>query len=233
MANDQRVDSETAAKQTVASGGSLNTAVAATSSGINDTGSAHARPEAPRIVATPGPRKAKQDKPPLQDLGIWRMNRRNFLSVAGWLGFLGFVFAAIVGALRYMFPRVLFEPPTKFKAGFPQAYVIGEVNEDYKESKRVWIVREKEGFYALIAICTHLGCTPNWLPAENKFKCPCHGSGYYKSGINFEGPTPRPLERAQITLADDGQLLVDKSITFRYELGQWGKPGSFLKYSGV
>ena len=59
-------------------------------------------------------------------------------------------------------------------------------------------------------ICTHLGCTPNWLEAENKFKCPCHGSGFYMSGINFEGPAPRPLERVTVSLADDGQVLVDK-----------------------
>jgi cytochrome b6-f complex iron-sulfur subunit len=233
MAEEQSVDSHTEVKQGVTSLGSSSGLESTTASLTAAAGSAPLKPEAGRIVGTPSPRKAKQDKPPASDPGIWRMNRRNFLSVAGWLGFLSFLFAAIVGALRYMFPRVLFEPPTKFKAGFPQDYVIGEVNEDYKESKRVWIIREKEGFYALIAICTHLGCTPNWLPAENKFKCPCHGSGYYKSGINFEGPTPRPLERAQITLADDGQLLVDKSITFRYELGQWGKPGSFLKYGGV
>ena len=83
--------------------------------------------------------------------------------------------------------------------------------------------------YALIAICTHLGCTPNWLSEEQKFKCPCHGSGYYKSGINFEGPTPRPLERAAISLASDGQILVDKNVMFRFEKGEWNNPGSFLK----
>ena len=45
------------------------------------------------------------------------------------------------------------------------------------------------------------------LSAENKFKCPCHGSGFRTTGINFEGPAPRPLERARIVLADDGQIL--------------------------
>lgn len=189
--------------------------------------------EAPKIVPTPAPRKAKQDRPPAVDQGIWRMNRRNLLSVAGWLGFFGFIFASVVGSIRYMFPRVLFEPPQKFRAGHPEDYIIGEVNEKFKDEQRVWIVREKEGFYALIAICTHLGCTPRWLSAENKFKCPCHGSGFYRDGINFEGPAPRPLERAAITLADDGQILVDKTIKFRYELGEWGKPDSFLKYTGA
>lgn len=81
--------------------------------------------EARRIVPTPAPRKAKQDRPPAVDQGIWRMNRRNLLSLAGWLGFFGFIFASVVGSLRYMFPRVLFEPPRKFKAGYPEDYIIG------------------------------------------------------------------------------------------------------------
>lgn len=187
---------------------------------------------APKVSPTPLPRKPKQDRPPEQDPGIWRMNRRNLLSVAGWMGFLGFIVVSTVGALRYMFPRVLFEPPTKFKAGFPQDYVVGEVSEKFKDEKRVWIVREKDGFYALIAICTHLGCTPRWLPGDDKFKCPCHGSGFYKSGINFEGPAPRPLERAMISLADDGQLEIDRSIKFLYEKNEWGKSGSFLPFTG-
>ena len=131
-----------------------------------------------------------------------------------------------------MFPRVLFEPPTKFKAGFPQDFVVGEVSEKYKDEKRVWIVREREGFYAIISICTHLGCTPRWLASDIKFKCPCHGSGFYKTGINFEGPAPRPLERASISISDDGQIEVDRSIKFLYEKGEWSKPGAFLPFVG-
>ena len=185
-----------------------------------------------QISPTPLPRKAKQDRPPEEDPGIWRMNRRNVLSVAGWLSFFGFILTSTIGALRFMFPRVLFEPPTKFKAGFPADFVVDEVSEKYKDEKRVWIVREKEGFYALISICTHLGCTPRWLGSDNKFKCPCHGSGFYKTGINFEGPAPRPLERAQITFSDDGQIEIDRSIKLIYEKGDWTKPGAFLPYQG-
>ena len=202
-----------------------------------------ASPGATRVAAVSAPaqtvrpltqeiRKPRQDKPPEDDLGIWRMSRKNFLSVAGWFAFTSFIVTAAVGALRLMVPRVLYEPPSAFKAGFPQDYVVGEVNEKYKDEYRVWIVREQDGFYALSAICTHLGCTPRWLPAENKFKCPCHGSGYYKDGINFEGPTPRPLERLKMTLADDGQILVDRNVKFLYEKQEWLKPGAFLKYTG-
>jgi cytochrome b6-f complex iron-sulfur subunit len=177
-------------------------------------------------------RKPRQDKPPEDDRGIWRMSRKSFLNVAGWFAFFSFIGTATIAAIRLMVPRVLYEAPSAFKAGFPEDFVVGEVNEKYKDDFRVWIVRETDGFYALSAICTHLGCTPRWLPAENKFKCPCHGSGYHKDGVNFEGPTPRPLERLRITLDDDGQILVDRNIKFLYEKGEWSKPGAFLKYNG-
>ena len=184
----------------------------------------------PSRAASLEPRKVRQDKPPENDQGIWRISRKNFLSVAGWFAFFSFLATATLGALRLMVPRVLYEAPSAFKAGFPADYVVGEVNEKYKDEFRVWIVREPEGFYALSAICTHLGCTPRWLPPENKFKCPCHGSGYHKDGVNFEGPTPRPLERLKITLADDGQILIDRNVKFLYEKQQWSKAEAFLKY---
>lgn len=176
-------------------------------------------------------KKPKQDKPPEHDPGIWRISRRNFFSVAGWASFFVFIATSTIGALRFMFPRVLFEPPSAFKAGYPEDYVIGEVSEKYKDEYRVWIVREIDGFYALSAICTHLGCTPRWLSAEDKFKCPCHGSGFRRTGINFEGPAPRPLERLKISLSSDGQILVDRNIKFLYEKGDWIKPDAYLKYS--
>lgn len=196
---------------------------------------AQALPEKPAAAApkppTPAIKKPKQDKPPENDLGIWRISRRNLLSVTGWAGFFFFLAASTVGTLRMMFPRILYEPPSAFKAGFPQDYLVGEVSEKYKDDYRVWIIREAEGFYALLAICTHLGCTPRWLEPENKFKCPCHGSGFRRTGINFEGPAPRPLERLKISLADDGQILVDRNIKFRFENGDWIKPDCYLKYS--
>ena len=129
---------------------------------------------------------------------------------------------------RFLFPNVVFEPPTSFKAGFPADYEIGKVDERWKEKYGVWMIRVMEGIYALSTICTHLGCTPNWLGTENKFKCPCHGSGFYKTGINFEGPAPRPLERYRISLAEDGQILIDKSKKFQQEKGEWNNPESFL-----
>ena len=149
--------------------------------------------------------------------GIW--SRRDFFSRVGWGGFGIFGLLSLLGFVRSAFPRVLFQPPTKFKAGNPGDFVLGEVNEKFKQEYRVWIVREEAGLYALFAKCTHLGCTPRWLPAEDKFKCPCHGSGFYKDGTNFEGPAPRPLDRFKIELAEDGQLVVDKAVLYHMNAG--------------
>ncbi len=161
------------------------------------------------------------------------MSRRGFfgwLSI-GWITFTAAMGGFLTAATRFMFPNVLFEPPSTFKAGNPNDYVVGQVDERWKEAYGVWLVRTESGFYALSTTCTHLGCTPNWLAAENKFKCPCHGSGFYPTGINFEGPAPRPLERYRIAMTDDGQLFIDKNIKFQQEKGQWESPGAFLDYS--
>ncbi len=172
--------------------------------------------------------KPAESKEPAKSKEI---SRRGF--IVNWLAMAWtfFAAAAATGGIamgRFFFPNVLTEEPSTFKIGFPADFVIGAVDVRFKEKYRVWIVRNDDGIYAIQAICTHLGCTPNWLEAENKFKCPCHGSGFYWSGINFEGPAPRPLERVKVGLADDGQVLVDKSRTFKYEAGQWEDPESFL-----
>lgn len=149
--------------------------------------------------------------------GIW--SRRDFFTRFGWSCFGIFGGFSLLGFLRSAFPRVLFQPPSTFKAGSPSDYAVGEVSEKYKQEFRVWIVREESGVYAIFAKCTHLGCTPRWLAAENKFKCPCHGSGFFKDGLNFEGPAPRPLDRFKISVNPDGQLVVDKSKVFKMNPG--------------
>jgi cytochrome b6-f complex iron-sulfur subunit len=159
------------------------------------------------------------------------LTRRGFFSWAAvaWVGFTAAIGGCATAMGRFMFPNVLFEPPTSFKAGKPEDYQPGVVDTHLKDKYGVWIVNNGGRIYALIAICTHLGCPPAWLETQNKFKCPCHGSGYYKSGINFEGPTPRPLERAKIFISpDDGQIVVDKSQKFQYELGQWDDPNAYI-----
>lgn len=161
------------------------------------------------------------------------VSRRGFFTIFG-LGWAVFSAAAVglMGAMtRFLFPNVLYEPPQEFKAGFPEEFAVDMVDERFTAAYGVWIVREPTGFYALSTVCTHLGCTPNWLASEEKFKCPCHGSGFVKSGINIEGPAPRPLERYRIGFAEDGQILIDKNTKYQQEKGQWAMDGAYLFYT--
>jgi cytochrome b6-f complex iron-sulfur subunit len=190
---------------------------------------AAAAPVAPAKAAPTAPAAAAAPKAAAPAGGVSRRNFMAWTLPLGWTAFSAAVASSLVATARFMFPNVLFEPPQAFKAGFPSEYNVGEVDTRWKDAFGTWIVREPEGFYAIIAVCTHLGCSPNWLAAEAKFKCPCHGSGFYQDGVNFEGPAPRPLERARIILTDDGQILVDKSVKFQKEKGEWDNPEAFLK----
>jgi cytochrome b6-f complex iron-sulfur subunit len=173
---------------------------------------------------------------------IW--SRRNFLGLAGWGAVLGALGVGSAAFGRFMYPRVLFEPNTVVKLGKPAEYQLNTVSEKWIKDYRLWLLRFSDGtISALFAKCTHLGCTPRWLDAENKFKCPCHGSGFRGidrgqggpnwTGMNFEGPAPRPLERLKIGLAEDGQIVVDMGIVFRYEMDDasknWNAPDALLK----
>ncbi|RIK85225.1 MAG: hypothetical protein DCC67_04190 [Planctomycetota bacterium] len=193
--------------------------------------------EKPKVVAPPMPTKPAYAKPkPAPAVKAAPVEaRRDFFGSAMAAGFwlLGGVSALwTLLTVKFMFPNVLREPPSKFKVGFPDAFPAGQVQEKFKAQYGIWVVNtEYNGqpqIFALKSVCTHLGCTPNWLEAEQKYKCPCHGSGFYKDGINFEGPAPRPLERYAIRIADDGQIEVDKSRTFQEEMGAWEDPASFI-----
>ena len=179
----------------------------------------------------------------LKAQGVWNapVDRRRFFSTvaAGWALFATAFggLSAILGA--FMAPRVDFGKSQSFRADSPDKYGPNSVSEEYKSSQKVWIVRatDEKGVERIVALstkCTHLGCTPNWADDEKKFKCPCHGSGFYgprpgvEAGVNFEGPAPRPLERYKISLTDDGKILVDKSRAFAKELDQWDNPESFI-----
>ena len=210
---------------------------------------ADAAPAKPAVAAKPAAAKPQSVLPkPAKNVAAapapapaGQTDRRGFMIgslfiswvAVGWTAFTAgcVAFTGMMG--RFMFPNVLAEPPSTMKVGEPSSYDPNDVNERFKAEGGFWIVRSnryngQDIIYALQTVCTHLGCPPNWLANEQKFKCPCHGSGFYITGINFEGPAPRPLERFKVTLADDGQIVVDKSQKFQQELGQWSDPDSFI-----
>ena len=152
--------------------------------------------------------------------------RRRF----AWAAFAAFMTAWFIAFFRFFLPRTLFEPATSFKIGYPADFGLG-VDTKFQQKYRIWVDRTPDRIFVIYARCTHLGCTPDWKPAENKFKCPCHGSGYDSEGVNFEGPAPRPMDRAKVEIAPDGQILVDVSKLYQWPKGQpsqFNDNGSFL-----
>jgi cytochrome b6-f complex iron-sulfur subunit len=170
--------------------------------------------------------------------GAAKTTRRqiNLALVVGW-GAIAFCTATFGAMFQDFFgPKTLKEPKKVWRVGRTEDFSVpGTIDEKFKRtpagSEGFWIVNlapDEEKLVALSTICTHLGCIPDWLSGDRKFKCPCHGSGYYPNGINFEGPTPRPLERFAISKDPDGFIVVDQRKVYRQELGEWDNPESFL-----
>ncbi len=158
------------------------------------------------------------------------VSRIDFVKLTAWGSFVGTSALSSYGFfVRFMFPNVLNEPEKRIRVGPMDKFrelPPGAVNLEYKNFG-FWIVRVEDRIAALSTTCTHLGCIPSWLEADRKFKCPCHGRGFKQSGINFEGPAPRPLERFNV-IDQDGILIVDKARKFQHEKGEWENPDSFI-----
>ena len=156
--------------------------------------------------------------------GAVSLTRRSWLERIG----LGALLASIGGLgaamARSLVPNILYEPPRRFKARLPEEFAEGAT---FLEDQRVFIFREQNVFYAVSAVCSHLGCTVQLVnlnqpktvvingrsvEERREFHCPCHGSKYYGNGVNYAGPAPRPLACYRLTVSpEDGQLIVDLS----------------------
>jgi cytochrome b6-f complex iron-sulfur subunit len=179
-----------------------------------------AKPATPAAARPPAPAAPKEADPN-------QLRRR-----ITWTAIVAFLLANLLMFLRFFFPRVLFEPSTICNLGYPSDYVLG-VSDRFKQQCRIYVVREPTRIFAIFGKCTHLGCTPDWKPGENKFKCPCHGSGYTPEGINFEGPAPRPMDRAHLELDAQGRIIADTSRLFTWDRSKGGRDefndeGSFV-----
>ena len=150
--------------------------------------------------------------------------RRSWMERIGLVALLASVAGMGTAMVRSLVPNVLYEPPQRFKAGLPEQFPEGAT---FLEDQRVFVFREQKTFYAISAVCQHLGCTvklvslnqPKTVTVDGRlveehreFQCPCHGSKYYGNGVNYAGPAPRPLASYKLAVSpDDGQLIVDLS----------------------
>ena len=140
-------------------------------------------------------------------------DRRAFFTKIG-LGSLGIAAAGtIVFSYEYLSPNVLYEPSAIVNAGKPENFALNSVTMDVNSG--IYLVRADEGYFALNAVCTHLGCLTAWNQDLGIIACPCHGSKFTREGIKTDGPAPRPLPWLRTWLSEDGDLMVDRSTTIR------------------
>ncbi len=137
------------------------------------------------------------------------INRRAFFAKIG-LGSLAIAAAGTAGfAYQYLSPNVLYEPSPIVNLGKPEDFALDSVTMD--PNAAIYLVHIAEGFFALSAICTHLGCLTAWNQELGMIKCPCHGSEFTRTGVKIEGPAPKPLPWLKTWVSDEGELMVDRS----------------------
>ena len=184
---------------------------------------APAKPPLPPAAKAPARAGAVVESTP--DPPVNKMRRRIV-----WASVAGFLTTSFLMFLRFFLPRSILEPSSTFRVGFPADYALG-VDTKWQQQYRIWVDKTSDRIFVIYARCTHLGCTPDWKASENKFKCPCHGSGYDSEAINFEGPAPRPMDRAHVELDAEGQIVVDIAKLYKWPKGEkneFNDPGAYI-----
>jgi cytochrome b6-f complex iron-sulfur subunit len=132
------------------------------------------------------------------------------VAAAGATGFVAGVVGLLGALARSVVPDVLYEAPRRFPVGRPADFPPGSVT--FAAERRLFIFNTPDGFCAISAVCTHLGCNVNH-EAEKGFACPCHGSTFEADGRVRTGPAAWPLPRFAMSLSRRGELIVDTRRT--------------------
>ncbi|MGA7313695.1 MAG: ubiquinol-cytochrome c reductase iron-sulfur subunit [Silvibacterium sp.] len=150
-----------------------------------------------------------EEKQPATQSPAAELDRRAFFVKMG-LGSLCVTAAGTMAfAYGFLSPNVLYEPSPIIDAGKPENFAPDSVTMDVNAG--IYLVRTAEGFFALSAVCTHLGCLTTWNQELGIIVCPCHGSHFQRTGVKIEGPAPKPLPWLKIWVSDEGDLMVDRS----------------------
>jgi cytochrome b6-f complex iron-sulfur subunit len=106
-------------------------------------------------------------------------------------------------------------PPTDFPDG---RFWLVNLNTSVGEGQeRMYLAQDESqpilGAAAIYKVCTHLGCIYSWIPSNDRFECPCHGSKYRLDGRRIEAPAPRSLDRFKLQALDaDENVLAESQL---------------------
>ena len=156
-------------------------------------------------LAEQGPQAATRSAVPT-------LSRRRLLLWLGNLGLLAVLWELVQAGLGYLTPPVTQPQPGPVQVGeIPLGLDKFALNSlTFVPQARAWLGRDDGGFYAISAICPHLGCTLQ--QAATGFQCPCHGSRFNQRGALLNGPAATPMSYLAVRLQDN-QLIIDVTQT--------------------
>ena len=134
-------------------------------------------------------------------------SRRHLLFTAGTAAAAAGLAGAAAVTAEMLWPAVSYEPPRRYAIGRPDSLPLDRAT--FVPERRVYVLNAADGFAAVSAVCTHLGCTIRHVESEG-FVCPCHGSRFDLHGQVIEGPAPRALAWYGLSLSRRGDLVVDE-----------------------
>ncbi len=134
--------------------------------------------------------------------------RRQWLQwlVGGVLGMIGVILARV--GERFLTPPLI--TPQSIPAIVRRSDAPGIGGAIYVAAVRAYLMQDTQGYFALSAICTHLGCLVD--VSGDGLQCPCHGSRYDREGRNLSAPAPRPLDHLAISRDSRGDLVIDPNM---------------------
>lgn len=136
--------------------------------------------------------------------------RRDFLGKAAFWTTAGTLGFATLGVSRMPMPGVFPGQASQIKIGLPGEYPVSR-EPTRVPGQNLYVLHDGDGYAVLGAICTHLGCVV--ALTGDGFDCPCHGSRFALDGKVVKGPAPSPLAWYEVSLAPDGQMVVDTKKT--------------------
>ncbi|MEW6202636.1 MAG: Rieske 2Fe-2S domain-containing protein [bacterium] len=133
-----------------------------------------------------------------------RMTRRSFLDylIGGSLGVMAV--GVIVPVLKYVYsPGKKNHKEREVKAGTVNEVPVGKAKKFDIGGKPGIIVHTRAGFFALSAVCTHLGCIVDWNEEKGQIICPCHNAAFDVKGNIISGPPPKPLPSFEVAVVGE------------------------------
>jgi cytochrome b6-f complex iron-sulfur subunit len=106
------------------------------------------------------------------------------------------------------------KPAGRIAAGQPSEYTVPGLT--FMHDAKAYLGRDSLGFYAIDAVCPHLGCIVKYVgdsahPASGDgFICPCHNSQYAADGSLEHGPATRGLRYLEVELDASEHLVIHR-----------------------